>query len=201
MIKNIVFDLGKVILDFDHHTISENLSKATGNSEAGIFDYIFKDTDLEKLFDLGKISPEEFSEKIMRRFDMKISFETFSKLWCEIFTPHPGIDNILKELKPRYRLGLLSNTNKLHFEYAKRTFGMLEMFDDLYLSYEMGMIKPDLEIFRMVIKKSGRKGDEILFIDDIETNVVAAGKAGINALQFKGTGNLKTELVKCGVAV
>lgn len=179
--KIIAFDLGGVLLDFSHKTISTNLSGVTGIEESLIFDFIFK-SGIEHDFDTGKITGEQFYAGLREHFTVHLSYESFKRNWNEIFRVNQGMPELLEKLKAKgYRLFLLSNTNELHFPYCQNTFGFLKIFDEFLLSYKLGIRKPSPEIFQ---KLKSYSNNEIIFIDDIMDNVVAAQKEGIDAIRF-----------------
>ena len=128
---------------------------------------------MEKLFDEGRLTPKEFFQEVKRKANLKIGYKKFREIWQDIFWLNEPMVEALKELKRReYKLVLLSNTNKLHFEWAYSQFEILKIFDDFVLSFEKGYRKPDKRMWRGF-------GKESIFIDDVEENCRAAEEAGI----------------------
>ncbi len=167
MIKTLAFDLGGVIVDFTHRSITQKFSDISGLSDSEIFDFIFN-SGIEKLYDTGKISTAEFYEKVKTFLKTGMSFEEFRKIWTEIFYEKPEISLLIKQLSLHNNLVLISNTNDLHFPYCYENFPVLKYFNQFFLSYKMGIRKPSELIFRRVIEELGIGAGEILFIDDIE---------------------------------
>jgi len=198
-IKVVLFDLGNVILPFNHFQIAEKLSQFSQRKEyqdpKKIFSYLF---DSEKgainPFDLGKVSPQEFFQAIKEHLDLSISFDEFVPIWCNIFIEDQGVIQIIHSLKRKRRLGLLSNTDPLHFNYILSKFPVMKVFDKWILSYEVGFKKPAAQIFQKAIEWASVEPEKILYIDDTKEYVEAAASLGIQSIHFISASQLKEEL-------
>lgn len=196
-IELIIFDLGNVILPFDHYQIAEKLSKYSMDHEdpREIFSFLF---DIEKgavnPYETGKISTLEFFESIKQSLKLSIPFDEFKPIWNDIFWEDEDVSKIIYILKGKKRLFLLSNTNPLHFDYILSRFPVIKSFDRLILSHEVGFKKPAIEIFEMAIKYSMTEPQKILFIDDVETHIDVASSLGMKAVHFKSANQLREEL-------
>jgi len=196
MSKVIAFDLGGVILDFTHRNITSKFSNISGKCEPEIFDFIFN-SGLEKDYDTGKISTQQFFEKIKSFLEVEISLAQFSKFWTEIFSEKPGMRSLLNNLKRMdNKITLLSNTNELHFSYCMKTFPFLTIFDEYFVSYKMGVRKPSAEIFRMMKEKLN---DDFIFIDDLKENADAAAREGIISIHFISISDLEIKFKELNV--
>lgn len=188
-IEVVLFDLGNVILPFSHYQIAEKLVRFSGEKEyqepsrifSDLFDY---QNGSVNLYEAGRVSSEEFFESLKRRFQLSISFNEFVPIWNEIFTENEEVSGIIRSLKGKKRLGLLSNTNPLHFDYALSSFPVLSLFDKWILSHEVGFKKPAPEIFQAAIAWAGVKPKCILFIDDMKGHVDAAVALGLKGIHF-----------------
>ncbi|MEW6095247.1 MAG: HAD family phosphatase [bacterium] len=198
MIDLIIFDLGNVILNFDHMIICKKLSKLSKFPLQEVYERIFS-SGLERLYDEGKISTKDFFKEISNRFGLNISLTEFKLLWQDIFWVNEGIEEILLKLKGRYKLFLLSNTNELHFEFAKDKFDILNLIDEYILSYKVGFSKPSPEIFYEALKKAKVDASRCIYIDDIKEHVISANKVGMKGVLFKSIDGLKRNLAKYGV--
>lgn len=190
LIRLILFDLGKVILDFSYHKIAEGMARHSRQSvyqdPDNIINYILlKDSKLLGLYEEGKMTSGEFFLSMKEIFGLDISFSQFEKIWNEVFTENGGMGDLIRSLKKDFTLFLLSNTNELHFGYVKRQFPVVHEFDRWILSYEAGVRKPDPEIFKIALNKAGVQPEEAIFIDDIKGHVIAAENIGIHAVEFK----------------
>jgi putative hydrolase of the HAD superfamily len=103
--------------------------------------------------------------------------------------------------KNGYYLILISNTNELHFDFIRENFKVIELFDDLVLSYRIGYSKPHKEIFREALKRAGSSPEECLYIDDIEGFCKAAEDMGINSIVYRSTEQLIKGLEELGVNI
>jgi len=201
MIEVLYFDLGKVIIDFDHLRAAEELLKVTPLSlnEAMA---VLSDSELISEYETGRLSSEEHYRKVCRRLQMDISIEKFRELWGSMFLPEPLLsESFLQDLKKRYRLMLLSNTNEIHFDFVIQHYPILGMIEERLLSYQAGCMKPEARIFELAIEKAGVAAENIFFTDDRPENIEAAQRAGIQALVFQSETQLKREMLSQGMAV
>jgi len=198
-IEVIFFDLGNVILPFNHYQIAEKLSRLAQRKEfqdpQKIFSYLFDFQEgIINDFDVGKITPPNFFQSIKRQLDLSISFEEFIPIWNDIFAEDRKVSRIILSLKGRWRLGLLSNTDPLHFNYILSKFPVMRVFDKWILSYEVGFKKPAIEIFQKAIVWASVNPPKILFIDDMKTHVDVAISLGMQGIHFISADQLKDGL-------
>ncbi|MBR3628547.1 MAG: HAD family phosphatase [Elusimicrobia bacterium] len=203
--KVIVFDLGKVIFDYDVNIISNSLSEYS--SEKILFNnmesFMISNIDLFVKYEKGLIFSIDFYNKMVDLLSLKnLSFEKFSDIWNEIFTPINDVIDLIFLLSDKYEISLLSNTNELHFDYLYNKYSnILNKFKNLHLSYKMKMRKPDKEIYENIIKFYNVKPENIFFTDDNQNNVNAAQKAGIKAFSFENSSKLKKDLKSFGIEI
>jgi len=199
-IEAIFYDLGNVILPFNHYQIAEKLSRFCQKKEHGdpqrIFSYLF---DLQKGiindFDVGKVSPQEFFQTIKEHVGLSLSFDQFIPIWTDIFSENVEVSQIILSQKGRWRLGLLSNTDPLHFHSILSKFPIMRAFDKWILSYEIGFKKPAVEIFQAAIAWAAVESQKILFIDDLKSHVEVAISLGMQGIHFISAEQLKKELM------
>jgi putative hydrolase of the HAD superfamily len=118
----------------------------------------------------------------------------FIPIWTEIFTENKEVSGIILSLRGKLRLGLLSNTDPLHFKYALSKFPVLTAFDQWILSYEVGFKKPDIRIYQKAIEWASVKPEKILFIDDMERHVEVARSLGMKGIHFISAAKMREEL-------
>lgn len=194
MIKTFIFDLGNVIVAFNHNKIVEKLQCVCRQSSDEIFARAIS-SKLVQDYNLGKISSAEFFDSVIRGLELEMNFADFCQIWNCTFEFEPIIpERIIKKLSKCSRLLILSDTNELHFDFIKENFPILNYFDDFVLSHKVGAVKPSEEIFRRVIERAECLPEECVFIDDIEKNVEAAKRLGLNAFQFISVEQLEAEL-------
>jgi HAD superfamily hydrolase (TIGR01509 family) len=195
----ILFDLGNVILPFNHYQIADKLSRLSQKKEfqdpQRIFSYLFdSEKGIINDFDVGKVSPPEFFQSVKEYLDLSISFEAFLPIWNNIFVEDQKVSRIILSLKGKWRLGLLSNTDPLHFNYILSKFPMMKTFDKWILSYEVGFKKPAIEVYQKAIEWASVEPQKILFIDDMKKYVEVAISLGMQGIHFISAEQLKEEL-------
>ena len=200
-IEVILYDLGNVILPFSHYQIAEKLARFFQEKEfqdpRAIFSFLF---DFEKgainTYETGRVSSSQFFLLLKERFHLSLSFEAFVPIWNDIFAENPEVSEMILSQKGRWRLGLLSNTNLLHFDYILSMFPIVRTFDRLILSHEVGFKKPAVEIFQKAMEWASVEPGRILFIDDMKKNVEVAISLGMRGIHFTSARQLKEELSK-----
>ncbi len=188
----IIFDMGKVILPFDYRIAFQKLEDKFELSEESILKNIF-DSGLENDFEAGKITGHQFFKISCESLNITCDSESFRKIWVEICSEDQEVTAVIHKLKPNYDLILLSNTNQWHFEYAYNRFEVIRLFDKYVLSYNIGCLKPQKEIYESALTLVTNR-DKLLYIDDIAEYVEAAQKLGIDSFHFKGAIGLKNYL-------
>ncbi len=176
----VLCDLGGVLIDLNWVSHARALFGASASP-----DYL-KERWLHlqsvKAFEAGKNSFAEFYRQFCTETGSNISMDAFKSEFIGILGDDKSdCVEVLTRISSQYRLAMLSNTNCLHIEVLKKTSQVFNFFDDLFFSYELGMVKPDLQIFAAVCEKIGCKPSDILFFDDSAINVAAATDFGINA--------------------
>ncbi len=182
-VKAILFDLGKVLLYFNFEPAFRRLSEHSRYSPQEIEDFLIQ-SGLEVLYDGGKISSRQFYQNIKQTLGLRLGFVAFQHIWNGIFTPIAGMNRLVGELKKRYRLVLISNTNAMHFAYARKRYSVLKKFDSCILSYKEKVRKPDPRIYRKAAKACRARPREIFYIDDRADLTQAASELGFNTFTF-----------------
>jgi len=199
---NIIFDLGGVLINIDY------LKTKHAFEETGIrnFDALFTQFNQDHIFDQfekGEISPENFYENLINKAEIEISVSEFNRAWNAMLLDFPEKRmRLLEELKKSHKLFLLSNTNSLHIPAFRKSIKQEGLFDRFtmvfekhYYSSEVGMRKPDTEIFDLVVEENNLLKEKTLFIDDSPQHVEGAKRAGLDALYLK-PGQDITEIIK-----
>jgi len=184
MIKATIFDFGNVICNFDNNIFIERISKYTEKSKQELHEIIFNSSELMKKYETGLISSEEFFNEAVERCSLSITKQEFIKAFTDIFTPIPTTFELIKKLKKRYKIALLSNTNEWDFEYGIKTTEIFPLFDAVTLSFEVKSKKPEEKIYRDVLNKLKLKPEECVFIDDIQEFVESANKIGMRGIHY-----------------
>jgi putative hydrolase of the HAD superfamily len=199
MIKAIIFDLGRVIVPFDFGRGYARLAEL-GNIPAGEVPKRIGETDLVQRFECGKIAPGDFVKDLADHLSIDVGHDRFCDIWNSIFLPETLIsEDLLTALKKHHRLVLLSNTNQIHFEGILTNYPLLRHFDEFVVSYQVGFMKPALEIYRAAVSAARCRPEECFFTDDIAEYVEAAKREGLDAVQFRSQNQIEEELRRRGV--
>ncbi len=185
-VKNIIFDYGGVIINIDFK-LTINAFKELGflNVEECIFNS--KGSDLLIKMEKGDISIKEFRNEIRNISNKDIADAQIDFAWNALLLDMPVKRiKLIEQLKTKYRVFLLSNTNLIHYNrYLKSLqteFGYAnfnELFEKAWFSHDIGMIKPTAEIYNYVLNDASIKPQETLFIDDSEININGAKMVGL----------------------
>lgn len=202
-IKVVYFDLGKVLLRFNHQEIVDRLLSRT---EPGmrrpreLYGFLFDLKDgLCNRYDEGNISSRGFYEEIDRRFDIRATFDEFVPLWNDIFSENADVSELMQQVRALRPVYLLSNINELHWEYVRDKFPVLSEMDGWVLSYQVNSKKPRPEIFRAALEAAHAAPGEAAFVDDMEENTAAANSQGMVGITFTGVPGLREELLRLGL--
>ena len=199
MIKTVIFDLGKVIVPFDFTRGYRKLEGLCAYS-ADEIPRRPSSNDLVQQFESGKVEPEDFVRQLSQILELRVDYDQFCEIWTSVFLPDTLIpESMLKGIKARYRLILLSNTNAIHFKMLEQTYPCLRHFDDLVLSYRVGALKPSPAIYREAIARAACHPEECFFTDDVAEYVAAAKREGMDAVQFESREQLERELTARGI--
>ncbi|MFP4024995.1 MAG: HAD family hydrolase [Thiohalospira sp.] len=187
-IKNIIFDLGNVIININGDKTVDAMKKL------GFKDFqesytLLRQSDLFNWLEKGLITPEKFHSELKIHFNNHISSVMIDEAWNAMLLDFPKKRiELIQKLKSKYRLFLLSNTNVIHYQKYNNDlinqygFELSSLFEKAYYSFDLGMRKPDMEIFEYVIKDSNLKPLETLFVDDSAENIETANLLGLKTL-------------------
>jgi glucose-1-phosphatase len=191
-IKNLIFDLGGIIINIDFQLTFEAFAKASGKDVISTVRK-FEGERIFSRFEKGELSPKELRSLLNQELNTSLSDDAFDHAWNALLKDIPSVRiEMLKELGKSHRLFLLSNTNSIHIaavnEILHKTSGITTLdllFEKVYYSYDIKMAKPDLEIYEYVLKQNNLNASESLFIDDNAANIEGASKAGLKTLHVK----------------
>lgn len=185
-IRNIIFDLGGVLLNIDYHATIDAFKALGVQNFEGFFTQAAQSHLFDRL-DTGQISPEAFRQELRDISGIAMSDADIDQAWNAMLLdlPQQRIP-LLEDARMHYRTFLLSNTNAIHYpaytQYLKDAHGyesLALLFEKHYLSHDIGMRKPDVEVFEWVLQQNGLLASETLFIDDTLQHVQGARKAGL----------------------
>ncbi|WP_342084018.1 HAD family hydrolase [Dyadobacter sp. OTU695] len=192
-IKNIIFDLGDVILNIDVPIASKSFADLSGREQSEIVS-IFKENELFRQFETGLMDEPTFRNYVREILNFPdLSDEAIDTAWNSLLLDLPPERvELLKKLATRYRLFLLSNTSSIHITQVNKILEastgvekLEDLFEIVFLSYEMGLMKPDTRIYQDVLDKAGLKAEETLFLDDNADNIGGAAQLGIETIHVQ----------------
>jgi putative hydrolase of the HAD superfamily len=191
MIKNIIFDLGGVLLEiYPERTI--NTFKSLGFKDNAASDAFFRTQNIFSHMEIIPKSTAFFCAAMNSQFTVSLPESRIIELWNLLLGDFISETvDFVKSLKPNYRLFLLSNTNDIHFEvytkqfYEKFDYKLSDLFEKVYFSHEIGLRKPNPSIFELVLNENKLNAEETLFFDDMPDNRAAAERLGIKTIAFK----------------
>lgn len=191
-IKNIIFDLGGVLINLDNKLTEKAFVDLGAKNFAQYFGHGFA-ASFFKEYEVGKINDDEFINKLRRLGDLTVSDETIIQAWNALLLDFPPERiELLKTLSNRYRIFLFSNTNALHMKTVRRIYvdtfkeGTLdELFEKTYYSNELGMRKPDVGSYQHITNENRLNPSETLFVDDALVNVEGANAAGLKGFYLE----------------
>jgi len=204
-IKAIIFDLGGVVLDFDFSNFYNNIiaQSPLNKPQTPIMLEFFRQSDI---YHQGNMTDDEFYHLACDLLQICALDQTnfYSAFNSIISGLNPEIISLIRKLKEtkKYRLIALSNVNSSHWDYIlKKNWDFIDYFDELILSHEIHLIKPNPKIFEYAIQKAKCKPTQIVFIDDGLNNIRAAQEFGIHGIKFTTKDELIKELLKLGIKV
>lgn len=190
----IVFDLGNVLLPFNYSkpmSYFNGLKKGLGDNFARLYR---ENYHVHKEFESGLLSEEQYLKIVLTWLEHTVTEEQFCKIYSDIFTMNRNVIELIPVLKEKYKVVLLSNTNSIHKRYGYGHLDFIKWFDKVFLSHEIGSVKPEEKIYRAVESYTQKKSSEHFFIDDIQEYVDGAKKCGWDEVQFKDYDKLVEDL-------
>ena len=178
----VVFDLGKVLVDFDYSIAGRRIAAQAAMSAADVQQYLDHSPLLFR-YELGQMTRRELFEAVRKRTGFSGTFEEFGEFFAHIFWEIPAMIELHAALRrrgiPTY---ILSNTNDLATEHIRRNFPFYSNFDGYIYSYEVGAMKPNAKIYEALEAMSGKREAEILYFDDRPENVEGGTRRGWQAI-------------------
>ena len=198
-LRTLLVDLGNVLVRFDHGITLRRLEAARGVAVERLREHLFG--PLEKEFDLGHLSPEEFFRAVERAAGLpRLPDDVWIPAWRDIFTPVPSARAALESLAPDVAPVLISNTNALHWEGVLAAVPELPSLVPLRaLSFEVGAAKPDPAHFEAALARTGARPQDALYADDRPELVAAARGLGIEGFVVENPDDLAPELESRGL--
>jgi glucose-1-phosphatase len=200
-IRTIVFDFGNVLGYFSHRKAADQLLRfaPSGVTAEQIIAFLYQG-DLETRFEKNEIASDSILELMRTELQLRGDNDALSHAYSDMFWPNEHACSLVPQLQGKYRLVLLSNTNDLHFRHFRRQFApVLDRFDAIIASHEVGLRKPDPRIFAHAQTLTGALADQCLFIDDVADNVESAKRCGWRGVVYRKDDDMRARLIEAGV--
>jgi HAD superfamily hydrolase (TIGR01509 family) len=197
--KAVVFDLGKVLVDFDYTIAARRIASRGKMTLLEIAAYMAR-SPLFVEYESGRLTTRQFYEEVCRVTGYCDGLPEFSNCFADIFTAIKPMVQLQAELQDR---GLLmyafSNTNELAVEHIRNHFPFYSRFDGCILSYEHGVMKPDAGLYEVVERLSGRRAGELLYLDDRPENTAAGAARGWQVILHESPEKSRAAIQKLGL--
>lgn len=197
VIEALVFDLGKVIVDFSVEKACLQVADVAGIKPDDVKSWLFDD-GLEYRFEAGEFSFSDLHKKFETHFKKTVHADHLRLAAANIFSPIQSTIDILQKLRDIYAktlpFVLLSNTNEIHWHHIEQTWSISQFFDHLVLSFEVKSLKPEPKIYEHVLTKISCPPSGIFFVDDVKQNIEGAKAVGLDAVIYEGEHKLRQDL-------
>lgn len=197
--KFIYFDLGNVLFNFSHQLICEQVSKVSGVPRGDVCGFI-EQGDLTHRLETGTTTLGQIHQEFCTSFNVSPPLDQIESAMSDIFEINaPVLPLITMLLAANFPVGILSNTSQPHWDFLASRYRLLRKFPVVALSYEIGVMKPDLDIYERSAELARVAPQNILFTDDRADNIEGALAAGWQAVEFQSVGQVSEEFRRRGV--
>ena len=198
-VNTVVFDIGNVLIDWQPRYLYRKMFDSEEEMESFFAEVPLMDWHLEQ--DRGRALAEGTALLSSRHPEYAREIEAFYGRWDEMFGGEiAGSVDVLRELQERgYAVYALTNYSAETFPHARRSYGFLEWFEEIVVSGEEGMVKPEREIYDLLVERTGLDPASSVFVDDREENVRAAQELGFSGIVFCGEEGLRPKMARLGI--
>lgn len=199
MIKTVVFDLGKVLVDFDYGIAARKIASRAKMLPPEISSFL-SESPLLFRYETGFLTNQQFYREICAVTGFSGGLDEFSDCFGDIFTPIPPMVELHAALRSRrIPTYIFSNTNDFAVGHLRRNFPFFSNFDGYILSYEHGVMKPDAKLYEVVERQCGRRNGEILYVDDRPENIAAGAARGWQVVLQESAEKTRAAVQKLGL--
>jgi FMN phosphatase YigB (HAD superfamily) len=198
MIDAVIFDLGNVLAFHDNAKLFAVLAEEFHTTPEKMRERL-EGSDIWQRANKGHLPGDALRRALCERLGVEVPRENFERAWSCHFSINDPMVQWVDSLAGRVRLVLLSNTHDLHVSHLRPRLPVLEKFDALVLSCELGLMKPDAEIYRRAIEAARAPAQRAVFFDDVEAYVLAARSAGLHAHVFHSAQEAQRQLAELGL--
>lgn len=199
--KAIVFDLGKVLVDFDWMRAAKRFAARCSLPAPMLLARFLQSNPLVE-FERGHLTPEQFHQEACRLTGFQGTYDDFRDYFSDIFTEMPEMTAAHRQLRAAgYPTYIFSNTNILAVEHIRAEFPFFANFDGYIYSFEHGSMKPEARLYEVVEEVTGRRGAELLYLDDRAENIAAGAARGWQVILQETTHKTLATLLAMGLPV
>jgi len=193
IVDTVIFDLGGVLVNLDWDSVCDRLQEHSSLEADAVRREVVNGPIVRSAM-AGLISSRGYHQALCEKLVANLSYDDFVDIWNSLLNANEAIVPIVERLKLNHRLVLGSNTDAIHFTSTMERFPVLEIFERYFLSYEMGLLKPDPAFFHHVLQRLDTSASNCVFIDDRAENVEAAQSVGMIGLEFTISEKLQADL-------
>jgi FMN phosphatase YigB (HAD superfamily) len=195
----IIFDLGKVLVDFDWSIATRKIAARSRNVPADLHGFMGS-SPLLAAYESGKLTRQGFYEAICDVIGFAGGLDEFGGFFADIFTEIPGMIELHAELRRRrFETYIFSNTNDLAIEHVRRNFPFFANFNGYVFSYEVKAMKPQPEIYAAMEAMTDRRGPDLIYLDDRPENIAAGAARGWRAILHESPEQTRAALVAADI--
>lgn len=194
----IIFDLGGVVVECETDRVIHQVSYLAGRPLDEVHQAVYLD-ELLLPFELGRISAHAYYQGLKDRLNIPWTYEQFVRSWNDMIREKPEITALLPKLSRQCRLIVLSNTNELHLNHIRASYPAMAAFEEWIASCNVGLRKPDPEIYHLALRRCGVAAQKAIYIDD-RPELSEAGRAlGLASIRFENKAQFERELRALGL--
>ena len=195
----LIFDLGKVLVDFDYTIAARKIAARSSNTPSDLHAFLGSSPLLAQ-YESGQLTRRTFFEAVRDAIDFEGDLAEFGSYFADIFTEMPGTIALHAELRRRgFKTYIFSNTNDLAIEHVRRNFAFFKNFDGYIFSYEVGGMKPQSKIYAAMEAMTGKRGAELIYLDDRAENIEAGLARGWRAILHESPEKTRQALLAFGI--
>jgi HAD superfamily hydrolase (TIGR01509 family) len=193
----VVFDLGGVLAELTGVDRMCELAALSGPDEMW---QRWLTCEHVRAFERGQCTVDEFATGVVTSWGVPLEPAAFlAEFGTWLKAPYDGATELVTAVKEQVPVGLLSNTNAVHWEVALSSWPLTSLFDHVFLSFRLGLVKPDAAVFTHVVDAIGAAPADLVFLDDNDLNVDAAHAAGLSAHRVRGVAAARAALTSLGL--
>lgn len=192
MIKVIIFDLGGVLFTNGTKQFIEMVSQGYGVEKEKIKEVM--DGELGSLYREAKITRDEFWQKVIAALGIQANSDELEKAWIHGYELIEGTKDLVQELAKKYKVYFLSDNVKERIDYISKRYNFLDWFEGGVFSHEVGIRKPNPQIYKLVLEKAQVNADEAVFIDDKPSLLIPAKEIGMLTFAFESPEKLREDM-------